>query len=106
MKELGRKLIYKIIIQDKASEDTQKYAAYILYESGRVAALKWLDGLFDAIETLSQMPQRFKIIEENDSFEIELRQLLYFSHRIIYHIEDESNSVHIIRIYHSARLLK
>ncbi|MEK7660616.1 MAG: type II toxin-antitoxin system RelE/ParE family toxin [Pseudomonadota bacterium] len=99
-------MIYEIIIQDKAVEDAQDYAVYILSESGRVAALKWLDGLYDEIETLSQMPQRFKIIDENDSIEIELRQLLYFSHRVIYHINDESNSVHIIRVYHSARLLK
>ncbi|KAF0109997.1 MAG: hypothetical protein FD128_1847, partial [Hyphomonadaceae bacterium] len=64
-------MIYEVIIQEKAIKDAQEYAAYILSESGRAPALKWLDGLYASIETLSQMPQRYKIIEENNSFEIE-----------------------------------
>jgi plasmid stabilization system protein ParE len=97
-------LAHRVRIQPAATADAQAHAAFIQErEQGPEAALKWLSGLFDVIESLSEMPNRFKVIDEQDAFDIQLRQLLYFSHRVIYHVDEESRSVHVLRVYHSAR---
>jgi hypothetical protein len=49
------------------------------------------------------MPRRYPVIAEQAQFAIELRELLYFSHRVIFHVNDASKIVHVLRIYAAAQ---
>jgi plasmid stabilization system protein ParE len=97
-------LIYKVIIEATAQQDAQDYAAYIIRESrGTAPAKKWLSELEAAIEMLADMPRRFRVIDEQSRFPMELRQFIHYSHRVIYHINEETCTVHVLRVYHGRR---
>ncbi|MEI7576078.1 MAG: type II toxin-antitoxin system RelE/ParE family toxin [Armatimonadota bacterium] len=94
---------YKIIQQDSAKDDVRRYVDYIIgRENSRVNAERWLAGLLAEIRTLQELPRRCPRIPEQELFEIELRQFVYHSHRVIFHVSEETNVVHVLRIYHGA----
>lgn len=49
------------------------------------------------------MRRRFRVITEQTHFSIELRQFLHYSHRVIYHVNDDTGTVHVLRVYHGRR---
>ena len=75
-------------------------AEYIARDSD-VAANRWMDGLIGVMESLSKMPRRCAIAREQAAFEIELRNLIYHSHRIIFTITEDC--VRILHVRHAAR---
>lgn len=97
-------MVYRVIVEATAQQDALDYAANILRESQAAnAAAKWLKGLEQSLEGLAEMPHRFRVIDEQGHFAIELRQFVYHSHRVIYHICEEGKPVHVLRIYHGYR---
>lgn len=97
-------MAYRVILEATAQQDALDYAAYIIQESQEPSvAAKWLLGLEEAIESLAEMPRRFRIIDEEAEFSLELRQFVYHSHRVIFHVKDDDCSVHVLRIYHALR---
>jgi plasmid stabilization system protein ParE len=68
-----------------------------------VKASQWYSGLLQAIESLSQMPQRCPLARENEYFSQEVRQLRYGrgrnSYRVLFTIV-ERQDVSTIRILH------
>lgn len=95
---------YKVIIESPADQDARDYVRFIAVENSEPdAARRWLDGLESLISDLAVMPRRFPVIEEQAEFALELRQLRHHSHRVIYHVDDETQIVHILRIYHGRR---
>ncbi len=67
------------------------------------AADRWYLGLVTAILSLEELPERCPSIPEQDEFQFEIRQLIYFSHRIIFRVLHESNIVIVYRVYHGSR---
>ena len=49
------------------------------------------------------MPAACPIIPEQESFTVELRHVYYFSHRIIFHIDESKRVVSVLRVYGAAR---
>jgi len=51
------------------------------------------------------VPRGFPLIPENEDLDFEGRELMHFSHRVIFTVEGEgaTGTVHVLRIYHSAR---
>jgi plasmid stabilization system protein ParE len=43
------------------------------------------------------------LIPEQSDFRVQIRQLLHFSHRIVFYVEEISKTVYIIRVYHVSR---
>lgn len=75
---------YKIVVQDAAKKDAREYAAYIRSESQYpVPAARWLDDLESLIQSLDDMPNRFRAIDEQGALEIPLRQVMHYSHRVV-----------------------
>jgi plasmid stabilization system protein ParE len=66
-------------------------------------AHKWATGLNKAIESLEQQPARCQLAPENNSFPVEIRQLLYgrrsHRYRILFTIEDDCVNILFIRHY-------
>ena len=84
-------MIYKVFFEEPAIQDAKAYADYIKTEGqDPAAARRWLLELDEAVALLSEMPRRFKIIDEQKNFNLEIRQFIHYSHRVIYHVNDES----------------
>ena len=100
----GRSLGYRVLLEATAEQDALEYAAYILSRSeSENVATRWLSGLESSIDDLANSPHRFRLIDEQAKFDVELRQFIYYSHRVIYHVNDETRTVHVLRIYHGRR---
>ena len=68
--------------------DVREYARYFMEQSGSSeAASIWMTELDAVINGLSEMPDRFKTIEEQSEFELLLRQVLHYSHRVVFHVD-------------------
>ncbi len=67
------------------------------------AALKWVEDVSRAIESLDRFPHRGAVIPEAEDLGRELRHLLLGQYRLIYRIEGQT--VWVLRVIHGARLL-
>jgi len=93
---------YRIVLRKEARDEAVTAARYILQEAGKQTAVRWYEGLAEAMESLQTWPLRCPLARENSVFRnVELRQLLYQSHRIIFCVEEEI--VHILHVRHIAR---
>ncbi|MGA2498760.1 MAG: type II toxin-antitoxin system RelE/ParE family toxin [Tepidisphaeraceae bacterium] len=91
---------YTVVFSPIAREEALDAARYIAKDSMQ-NALKWYDGLEKLIGSLSQFPRRFGAAREADAFDIELRQVVYRSHRIIFTIEEQT--VTVLHVRHGAQ---
>jgi plasmid stabilization system protein ParE len=97
-------LAYKVDITDRALSDAHDYALFIRREKKESeAAQRWFRGLLSAIYSLENMPSRCVLIPEAQDFPYEFRQLIFHSHRIIFHINDTRKMVTVLRVYHGSR---
>ena len=56
-----------------------------------------------AIQSLAEMPLRFALIPEADELKRPLRSFPHHSHRVIYQVDEQAQTVSMLRVYHSAR---
>jgi len=97
-------VIYKVIVEITAQREALEYATYLMEEcQSFTTADTWLTELEDAVENLAHMPRQFRVIPEQEHFSIELRQFHHHSHRVVFHINDDAQSVHVLRVYHGRR---
>lgn len=93
---------YQVIFRPEARDEAIEAASYIAEHASAVAALHWYDGLEKAIESLTTMPRRCPLARESDAFPgIELRQIIFKSHRLIFTVRQRT--VHILHVRHAAR---
>ena len=94
---------FDIVVRSEARQEAIDAARYIAKHSDRDTALRWYQGLEDVVARLTDMPGRFPYARENDAFSgVELRQILYESHRVIHTVRGDV--VHILHIRHNAQL--
>ena len=97
-------MAFQIDITGPALADVEDYVQFIReIRKEPEAAERWFRGLIQAIYTLEERPERCPAIPERDDFSFELRHLVYFSHRIIFHVEQQTKRVIIYRVYHGSR---
>ena len=70
-------------------------------EHSEDAALRWYDGLFQALHSLEKNPFRCPYAPESFFFKEEIRQLSYGRYRILFTVAGET--VFVLRIRHGAR---
>lgn len=93
---------YKVIFRPEARDEALDAADYIAAHGSPTAALDWYTGLEAAITSLESSPARCAFAREHDAFpEIELRQLVYKSHRLIFVVL--AKEVHVLHVRHVAR---
>ncbi|MBN8597621.1 MAG: type II toxin-antitoxin system RelE/ParE family toxin [Planctomycetes bacterium] len=93
---------YKVLFRPEARDEAIDAADYIGAHGSPEAALRWYDGLEIAIASLETMPARCGLAREHGAFPgVELRQLVYKSHRLIFTIR--STQVHVLHVRHVAR---
>ena len=93
---------YKIDITTDAFEQIQEAYDYIHERAPQNVAV-WLQKLYEDVYSLRTMPERCSLIRENDAFEEDVRQLLHFSHRIIFTVDEDQSLVKVHAIRHAAQ---
>jgi plasmid stabilization system protein ParE len=102
---------YQILIAEPAEAEIDAAFQYLLLRSPE-AAVRFREGVSEAIRSLAQMPQRCSLAPENGLFEHTVRQLIYSHGRTRYRIlfivfEPEGSEtmgwVRILRVRHGAQ---
>ena len=91
---------YRVELSPGVDDEIRAAASYIASDS-LPAAEKWLDGIYNTIQSLRSLPERCGVIREHEEFEEELRELRYKSHRIIFVVEERI--VRVVHVRHAAR---
>ena len=95
-------MAYRVIVMPSAHADLDEYAAFIAKDSQRYAR-EWLAKAWECIFSLAENPKRFAVLAEAEELHTELRDMLHYSHRIVFWVKEADQVVEVLRIYHGAR---
>jgi toxin ParE1/3/4 len=93
---------YQVIVSPRASGDLSQIYEYIALDSPENAA-KFLQALFDAIDSLVLLPARHPLIESRPRIKRETRVMPVSPYLIYYHILEAQGAVRIVTVRHGAR---
>jgi plasmid stabilization system protein ParE len=95
---------YRIIVLPGAEADMADAVDWIA-EHSPIAAGRWLEGIRQAMSTLSEMPSRRPVAEDDFGSEVIMRQLFYGRRRNRYGIlfTVKGDTVQILCVRHGAR---
>ena len=74
-----------------------------IYGQSPQNGVHWLEGIYEAIETLETFPARCGQIREQEAFDVEVRELRFHSHRIIFTIDEQAMKVEVHEFRHAAQ---
>jgi plasmid stabilization system protein ParE len=100
---------YRIEISSVAEAEADGAFLRLSQVTSLAKASQWYSGLLQAIESLSQMPQRCPLARENEYFSQEIRQLLYGrgrnSYRVLFTIleRQDMSTIRILHIRHASQ---
>lgn len=92
---------FRVVIEDEAALNIREYGRWIVGEGAPLNAERWVDGIEEAIRSLSSMPERFPLAPESGVFERPIRQLVFKSHRVLFTVE--GSVVHVLHVRHAAQ---
>jgi len=96
---------YTVELTDAALSAIADQARYIAVGAESPSnAERWLQRIWDAVDSLDQWPRRAGKAEENDYVEYEVRQLIIGSHLLLFTVDDDRRKVWIIGLRHGHRL--
>jgi plasmid stabilization system protein ParE len=93
---------YEVVVDKDAADEAMDATAFIA-QSSPLNAIRWLERLQRAIESLQSMPNRCGYARENDLLGEKLRQYIYKSYRIIFQVDEAAGIVRILHVRHAAR---
>jgi plasmid stabilization system protein ParE len=91
---------FRVEVSPPAVEDAIGAWRFIADDSP-AAADRWYHGLMQAIDSLDTHPRRCRRARESAEFDVEVRQLIYGSHRVLFSIQEDR--VLVLHIRHTAR---
>jgi len=97
-----RNMDYIVELTEPAFQDIDQSFEFIALDAP-TAARRWFDEVFAVMASLRTMPRRAQRIPEASPPGTEYRQLIHNTHRIIFRIEEASQKVVIVRVYHTSR---
>ncbi len=96
---------YSVEITDAAFVAIRKHARYIAIESQAPEnAKRWLERVWDAVESLERLPRRAAKAQEDEFLAYEVRQRVVGSHLLLFTIDDEPRKVWVVGLRHGHRL--
>ena len=104
-------MTFRVKVSRSAKMDADDAYAWMKKEHSDTLAIRWFNGLVDAVNSLAEFPRRCALALESEEIGIELRQLLYgkrsATYRIVFTVVHDANSgddiVQVYRIWHGAR---
>jgi plasmid stabilization system protein ParE len=91
---------YRVEITGPAEKNIEESHDWLQAESP-AAAVRWIDGLRGAIESLTNFPRRCPLAPESADHAEEIRQPLYGRYRILFVIRKQR--VFVLHLRHSSR---
>src|SRR5258707_2125652 len=95
-------MTYDVIVTPAAEDDIAEAFAYIQARSPENAE-RWVRGLYRLVHKLESMPKRCGRAREAEDLGLDLRQLVFKSHHIVFRIDEAARAVRVPR--RSARAL-
>ncbi|MHB1699419.1 MAG: type II toxin-antitoxin system RelE/ParE family toxin [Acidobacteriaceae bacterium] len=102
-------MAYAVKLADLARNEALEYLAFILSRSNDpIAAEDWWAGLLQSLRSLRTPPTRCPALptaapHSTSPGKPVRRQLLYHSHRTVFRIDEATQTVFVLRIYHNSR---
>lgn len=93
-------MAYKLIWSPSARLDLKDIAAYIA-EDNPLAAQRFVNSVFQAVERLTDLPDSGRVVPDFDDPDI--REIIRRPCRIVYRIHRGEHTVEIARVWHAAR---
>jgi plasmid stabilization system protein ParE len=95
---------YRVAFAATAAADVARSYNW-LAERSATAAERWRQSLLEAVESLTDFPERFPLAPENDWYPVELRQLLHGKRGNVYRVLfiTRGQVVYILRVRHGAQ---
>jgi len=97
--------LYAVELTDAALAAIADQARYIAVKAKAPRnAQRWLERIWDAVDSLERWPLRAARAAEDDYLEYEVRQLVVGSHLLLFTVDDSRRTVWIIGLRHGHRL--
>lgn len=100
-------MLYRVLLSDKAESDVESVLLWFRAKGAIRAGERWLDQLYERLDSLEKWPARCGLIEETLRFNEEIRQAFLGKrpnrYRIIFRII--GSKVMIARIFHGSRVI-
>lgn len=97
-------MIYQVILSDAANRDLRNIFEYIFYElKAPQSASGILDKLEQAVLSLEEMPNRYKVIEREMWLSRKVRLMPVGNYVVIYFVDDDKSIVNIMRVMYGGR---
>lgn len=96
---------YAVELTDAALTAITEHARYIAREGqAPMGAQRWLDKVWDAVDSLSRWPLRAPRAAEDAYVKLEVRQLLVGSHLLLFAVDEALRTVWVVGLRHGHRL--
>lgn len=93
--------LYAVELTGAALAAIAAQARYIAIDAqAPLNALRWLERVWDAVDSLEQRPRRAGIAEEDAYLDYEVRQLIVGSHLLLFTIDEDRRKVWVIGLRH------
>jgi toxin ParE1/3/4 len=94
---------YAVQLTPAARQDLVDLVTYIRRDSPQ-AAESVAERLLAALESLGEFPERTPFAPESERWKLEVRSLVVFRYRVLYHIQPAKQRVTVLRILHGSRI--
>lgn len=96
---------YAVEVTDAALDAIAEQARYIAVDARALLnAARWVERIWDAADSLEQLPRRGALAEENAYVEHEVRQLVVGRHLLLFTVDEECKTVWVLGLRHGRRL--
>lgn len=96
---------YTVEVTETALYAIVAQARFIAVEAKEpLNAQRWLERIWDAVESLELSPRRGATAEEDKYLESEVRQLIVGKHLLLFTVDDDRRKVWVVGLRHGHRL--
>ena len=94
-------MIYSVRYTDQVRNAVLEQARYIAVDCcAPINAERWLERVWDAVDSLEQWPRRCSLAQENDFRSFEIRNISVDGYLLAYTIDDDARTVWVIGFRH------
>jgi plasmid stabilization system protein ParE len=96
---------YRVELSQFARDAIHEYVRFIAIErQSPLNAERWLQKVWEAIDSLESLPYRCPLAPENEHREYEIRMRIVGDYLLLYTIDEPNKTVHILGFRHGRRL--
>ena len=93
---------YEVIVTPEAQAGIGESFNYV-HERAPLNGARWLQGIYEQIDTLERHPERCACARERAYLEDDVRQLIFKSHRIVFKVDKARRTVYVLHVRHAKR---